>query len=437
MSHRARSTSLVIATLLACGGGDDGGSGQDGTGNESGGTEPSSTAPSSSPDDSSADSPTSTPGDPECGNGVVEEFEECDDGEANSDSTPNACRVTCHLARCGDGVLDDAIDEQCDDGADNINNQPNACRQSCELPSCGDGVTDMGEACDDANDAWDATCFACDNLYYFVLNSPDQRGGGDTSILRATRTGDSIELVGGDPSYDGIIQLALAADASTLFALQTEPARVLFFDPADGALQAELALDAAALGYDATPHAIARADDGLVYVVLDGMGSTRLVSIDPASMAVAPVLDFGAQLDVADATAQGSEAAVLVSTGSAVVRADLAGMTTSNVASGLTNAIGITYDEQTGRLWIAEHPGGVANITYSENGGPVTAFNPVTGYNDPHIRGLAIDVGMVVLATIRNADRIVSVQLLGGVGDFFTDAIVAPTDIEIARLSGN
>ncbi|MBC8067504.1 MAG: hypothetical protein IAG13_04150 [Deltaproteobacteria bacterium] len=435
MRLRGCSLSLVCAALLACGGGDDGNSNADGSGSDSGGTEPSGTAPSSSVDDSSGEGMTGTPGDPECGNGVVEEFEECDDGEANSDSVPNACRVTCHSPRCGDGVLDDGPDfaEQCDDGPDNLNSEPNACRQSCVLPSCGDNVTDMGEACDDGNDAWDGVCFACDNLYYFVLNAPE---GSAASIVRAARTGETIQLVGSDAGYDGVVQLALAADASSLFALQPSADRILAFDPADGALQSEIALDAAALGYDGAPHAMVRAADGLLYVVLGGMGSTRLVSVDQAGTTVTPVLDFGAELDVADATAQGSDAAVLVSTGNQVIRADLAAMTTSTAASGLTNAIGITYDAQTGRLWIAEHPGGVANITYSENGGPVTLFNPVAGYNDPQIRGLAIDVGMVVLATIRNADRVVSVQLLGGVGDFFTDMIAAPTDIEIARLSG-
>jgi cysteine-rich repeat protein len=52
---------------------------------------------------------------------------------------------------CGDGVLD--ADEQCDDGDANSDTAPDACRASCRLPWCGDAVTDAGEACDDAN-AW-------------------------------------------------------------------------------------------------------------------------------------------------------------------------------------------------------------------------------------------------------------------------------------------
>jgi cysteine-rich repeat protein len=49
----------------------------------------------------------------ECGNAIVEDGEECDDGSDNG-SEPNACRADCTLATCGDGVLD--AGEECDDG---------------------------------------------------------------------------------------------------------------------------------------------------------------------------------------------------------------------------------------------------------------------------------------------------------------------------------
>lgn len=48
-----------------------------------------------------------------CGDGVRSGAEECDNGDANSNSTPNACRIDCRAAYCGDGVIDDG--EQCDD----------------------------------------------------------------------------------------------------------------------------------------------------------------------------------------------------------------------------------------------------------------------------------------------------------------------------------
>jgi cysteine-rich repeat protein len=50
-----------------------------------------------------------------CGDGVVDPDEACDDGAANSDTTPGACRTTCLAAGCGDAVVDPG--EGCDDGA--------------------------------------------------------------------------------------------------------------------------------------------------------------------------------------------------------------------------------------------------------------------------------------------------------------------------------
>lgn len=81
-----------------------------------------------------------------CGNDIVETGEECDDGAANSDILPDACRTDCKLAYCGDGVVD--ATEVCDGGANNSDVNPDACRTTCVAPSCGDGVTDTGEECD-------------------------------------------------------------------------------------------------------------------------------------------------------------------------------------------------------------------------------------------------------------------------------------------------
>lgn len=85
-----------------------------------------------------------------CGNGVVDDHEDCDDGTRNSDSVPNACRVDCSFPQCGDGVVDDAYGEECDDGdGKNHDRVANACREDCRLPRCGDGVVDDREECDD------------------------------------------------------------------------------------------------------------------------------------------------------------------------------------------------------------------------------------------------------------------------------------------------
>ena len=61
---------------------------------------------------------------------------------------------------CGDGILD--ADEACDEGDANNDTTPGACRTNCLAPTCGDGVVDAGEACDDGErwggDGCDPTC---------------------------------------------------------------------------------------------------------------------------------------------------------------------------------------------------------------------------------------------------------------------------------------
>jgi hypothetical protein len=91
-------------------------------------------------------STTSTTLAPYCGDGATDAGEECDDGFANSDTTPDACRTDCTLPVCGDDVVDAA--EQCDDGAGNSDTAPDACRSDCSTAWCGDGVLDGSEDCD-------------------------------------------------------------------------------------------------------------------------------------------------------------------------------------------------------------------------------------------------------------------------------------------------
>ncbi len=81
---------------------------------------------------------------PECGNGILEANEECDDGNT---VLTDACVSQCKLSVCGDGIIREGF-EPCDDG-----NQDNAdgCRNNCALPTCGDGIADIGEECDDGN----------------------------------------------------------------------------------------------------------------------------------------------------------------------------------------------------------------------------------------------------------------------------------------------
>ncbi|MEN0064114.1 MAG: FG-GAP-like repeat-containing protein [Myxococcota bacterium] len=83
-----------------------------------------------------------------CGDGVIDEGEECDDrGESAS------CDDDCTFPECGDGVLNASAGEACDDGG----NSP-ACDEDCTLAECGDGLANpaAGEDCDDTEAS--ATC---------------------------------------------------------------------------------------------------------------------------------------------------------------------------------------------------------------------------------------------------------------------------------------
>lgn len=78
--------------------------------------------------------------DPVCGNEVLEEGEECDEGELNSDVIADSCRTTCVFASCGDAVVD--TDEECDDGNDEDFDLCSACRISLgQCAPCNDEGT--------------------------------------------------------------------------------------------------------------------------------------------------------------------------------------------------------------------------------------------------------------------------------------------------------
>src|SRR5262249_3012900 len=77
-----------------------------------------------------------------CGDGFVEQgVEQCDDGNA---SNSDGCVAGCVLAQCGDGFLHLGV-EECDDG--NLIDG-DGCSSMCKLPFCGAGVVEPGEQCD-------------------------------------------------------------------------------------------------------------------------------------------------------------------------------------------------------------------------------------------------------------------------------------------------
>lgn len=89
-----------------------------------------------------------------CGNDVVDDAEECDDG---NDLDSDGCDSNCTTSTCGNGIVGGT--EECDDG-NTINED--ACTNACNKPVCGDGIVSPGEECDDRNaidnDGCDADC---------------------------------------------------------------------------------------------------------------------------------------------------------------------------------------------------------------------------------------------------------------------------------------
>lgn len=86
----------------------------------------------------------------QCGNGVVETGEECDNGAQNADN--DNCTSSCKTASCGDNLVY-TNQETCDDG--NTDDCLGDCLADCSGPSvvtgCGDGLLCGDEVCDDGN----------------------------------------------------------------------------------------------------------------------------------------------------------------------------------------------------------------------------------------------------------------------------------------------
>ncbi len=107
----------------------------------------------------------------ECGDGILNLGEECDNGPLNDDSTPDACRTDCRLPHCGDGVADtgevcdgsDLKDQDC--ATQGFRRGVLACTQDCTLDvsgcwTCGDGMATGQEQCDGT----DLRGLACEQL---------------------------------------------------------------------------------------------------------------------------------------------------------------------------------------------------------------------------------------------------------------------------------
>ncbi len=93
-----------------------------------------------------------------CGDGVIDQGEECDDGSNNAIN--KACLPTCKKNICGDGYMQTNV-EECDHGSNNGKNECDAsygstcndCSLQCKIVAmaggyCGNGIKEPGEQCD-------------------------------------------------------------------------------------------------------------------------------------------------------------------------------------------------------------------------------------------------------------------------------------------------
>ena len=95
-----------------------------------------------------------------CGDGTLQEREECDDGNTNG---TDGCSPACLLEHgvCGDKIIQKGLGEQCDDGNRLENDR---CNNRCFIPGgpCGDGLIAYDEECDDGNqESRDGCSSAC------------------------------------------------------------------------------------------------------------------------------------------------------------------------------------------------------------------------------------------------------------------------------------
>lgn len=158
-----------------------------------------------------------------CGDGKVQElYETCDDGNAVRESCAYGitdcpvCDQTCHMGQgfrrfCGDGALDAGDGEQCDNAALNSNTNPNACRTTCRLSGCGDFVVDTGESCDDGNTVTETCAYGAKSCQ--VCDSACTRKAGATSYC-----GDAVVDTSNAEECDDGERLYISVDRGSDFA---------------------------------------------------------------------------------------------------------------------------------------------------------------------------------------------------------------------------
>jgi cysteine-rich repeat protein len=224
-----------------------------------------------------------------CGNGVLDPFEQCDDGNAvDGDSCSPACAITL----CGNGVLDPG--EQCDDG--NLQSG-DGCSQVCKLEVCGDGIVQKNnkEECDDGNvvsgDGCSATCqIELDKMAWIA----DERS---RLILESVTSGRTFTI--GDPGFHELGDLAFDAAGNLFGATGFNPNISIGYDGFLVSMATTGLPDRGAVigntGWLAVNAIDFQPGTGVLYgIAVDSSNVSRLVTLDPSTGATLSVLgDLG------------------------------------------------------------------------------------------------------------------------------------------------
>lgn len=305
-----------------------------------------------------------------CGDGVVRAgVEECDDG--NTDDT-DACLTGCLAARCGDGVLQAGV-EACDDGNDDNSDE---CPASCQPATCGDGYVRAGlEECDDGNLASSDGCNASCVVEYC--------GDGIVQSFESCEDGNTIDGDGCDN------------DCTLSISFVTVPPQLV-----SGALECSS-------DFSTTGRKIAVDAGGAVYVAMSCGGNAY----------VAASLDGGVSFGAPVALGIGSVGEIAVAGGGAGVV--FVGVTTTNGAGGLS-------------------------FTRSLDGGATWATPVVLDTNISNNRlGLAVSgnaVYLVVKSWIAGTPLRLWRNFAGGEGSFAVTDVMLPTsyfDVSVDPATGD
>jgi len=232
-----------------------------------------------------------------CGNGTLEAFEQCDDGNTlDGDSCSGACAAT----PCGNGTLEGA--EQCDDG--NVRSG-DGCSQTCRFEVCGDGIIQRNnhEECDDGNltdaDGCSATCqIELDKMAWIA----DERS---RLLLESTVTGRVMHF--GDPGFHEMGDLAFDAAGNLFGATGFNPGLSIGLNGSLVSLATQGLPSRGSLIGGTGRQAIQAIDfhpsSGVLYgIAVDNLGTSSLVTLDPNTGAVLSTIG-GLGLDTARAMA--------------------------------------------------------------------------------------------------------------------------------------